>query len=240
MFFRRKKGKGNHAGIDPNGWMMSYADMVTILLAMFIVLSTLAKDQTGLSLYRGTGSYKKAINSLGVPGLMKYAYKSVELSEAAPRYTIENLDPKSKPAEPHQLADGELEQFQAFLFDLSQSNEVKRKEREQARAAVDIHSRINNQPPYLKEKQTSQLISVISLVREANYRAEIIVWAPTPADSMLARSVKIAEQIRQELLEEISLPEEYRDRVIAVSQPWRFKDIKRPVFSVVISRVNPQ
>lgn len=48
--FRRKKAL---AAVNTEGWMMSYADMVTILLAMFIVLSTLGKDQTGASLQKG-------------------------------------------------------------------------------------------------------------------------------------------------------------------------------------------
>ncbi len=241
MFRRKKHGHGEaHGGIDPNGWMMSYADMVTILLAMFIVLSTLAKDQTGISLYHGTGSYHKAVNSFGIPGLMGYSDQTVPKNESGPRYTMENPDPKAKPANPDQLADGELEQFQGFLADLNKENEVKKNERVQGRAAVDIHSKLNTKAPYLNEKQTSQLIPILSLVRETGFRAEIIVWAPTPADTAMTRSIKSAEQIRQELLEEISLPEEYRDRVIAVCQPWRFKDVKRPVFSVIVSRVGKQ
>ena len=240
MLRRKKHGHGEaHGGVDPNGWMISYADMVTILLAMFIVLSTLAQDQTGISLYHGTGSYHKAVNSFGIPGLMSYTEKSVQQNHSGPRYSVDNPDPNSKPALPDQLHDGELEQFQGFLADLSKDNNVNKTERTEGRAAVDIHTKLNTTAPYLNEKQTSMLIPVLSLVRDPKYRAEIIVWAPTPADTAMTRSLKSAEQIRLELIEEISLPDELRDRVIAVCQPWRFKDVKRPIFSVVVSRVKP-
>ncbi len=63
---RRRKSADSH--INTEGWMMSYADMATILLAMFIVLSTLGKDQSGVNLYNGTGSFRKALDSFGLPG----------------------------------------------------------------------------------------------------------------------------------------------------------------------------
>ena len=78
MFFRKKKGHGA-GGPDANAWMMSYADMATILLAMFIVLSTFSKDQTGISLYHGTGSFQKAMKSFGLPGLMPNSNHPIQL-----------------------------------------------------------------------------------------------------------------------------------------------------------------
>ena len=66
LLFRKKKGHGG--GPDANAWMVSYADMATILLAMFIVLSTFSQDQTGITLYHGTGSFKKSLKNFGMRG----------------------------------------------------------------------------------------------------------------------------------------------------------------------------
>src|SRR3954452_4158866 len=57
------------AAVNTEGWMMSYADMATILLAMFIVLSTLGKDQTGASLQKGLESWRETRQSFGLGGL---------------------------------------------------------------------------------------------------------------------------------------------------------------------------
>ena len=44
-------------GAGPNmAYLMSFGDTMTTLLAFFIVLNSLAKEQTGAKLYAGTGS----------------------------------------------------------------------------------------------------------------------------------------------------------------------------------------
>src|SRR2546426_8636565 len=83
MMRRRRTADGQ---INTNGWMMSYADMATILLAMFIVLSTLGKDQTGVNLQRGTGSFTNALRSFGLPGLFSTSPRPIALSGPTPHY----------------------------------------------------------------------------------------------------------------------------------------------------------
>ena len=89
MLFGRKRASGG-SSVNANGWMISYADMVTILLAMFIVLSTLSKDQTGMSLYYGTGSYRNAVKRFGMPGVASNSGRTVPLTVPGPRYSVEN------------------------------------------------------------------------------------------------------------------------------------------------------
>src|ERR1700674_1695735 len=86
---RRKRG---FPGINTEGWMMSYADMATTLLAMFIVLSTMGKDQTGISLYNGTGSFVHAEQSFGLPGLFPNSSKVIVLPEPGPHYQSDQVD----------------------------------------------------------------------------------------------------------------------------------------------------
>src|SRR5215813_11377572 len=78
--------------INTNGWMMSYADMATILLAMFIVLSTLGKDQTGITLQTGTGSYRETRERFGLPSTLTRSGQAVPLSFAGPQYIYKGPD----------------------------------------------------------------------------------------------------------------------------------------------------
>src|SRR5215471_2745480 len=96
MAKHRKKAE---TAVNTEGWMMSYADMATILLAMFIVLSTLGKDQTGVSLYNGTGSFRRALDCFGLPGLFPNSAKPIQAEAPGPRYQIKGegeTDPKNK------------------------------------------------------------------------------------------------------------------------------------------------
>src|SRR5450432_486692 len=88
LLFRKKKGHG--AAPDANAWMMSYADMATILLAMFIVLSTFSQDQTGITLYHGTGSYKQASKNFGLPGLLPNSWQAVPLNNSGPQHAVDS------------------------------------------------------------------------------------------------------------------------------------------------------
>ena len=236
MFLRRKKRKAD-GGVDPNGWMMSYADMVTILLAMFIVLSTMSKDQTGVSLHRGTGSYKKAINAFGMPGLFNTNQQAVSFQESSPQYSIDNPDPQATPGtDDGKIRDGEEQQFQNFLADVKKQFPLEKQPSELGRAFVDFHTRPANKAPYLTDRQKELLAPLLGLLRRPDYRLEVIVWAPTPADSACERSAILAHALRLEILNDANLPNDERIRVLALAMPWKFKDVKRPIFSVVVSK----
>src|SRR4051794_37209797 len=77
------------AAINTEGWMMSYADMATILLAMFIVLSTLGKDQTGASLQKGLESWRETHQNFGLPGIFNTSDRPGGLGSTGPHYNVE-------------------------------------------------------------------------------------------------------------------------------------------------------
>ena len=51
------------------GWIVSFTDMVTLLLAFFVLLLTLAKDRDPELFFVGQGSFRRAIAGLGIPSL---------------------------------------------------------------------------------------------------------------------------------------------------------------------------
>src|SRR2546428_132665 len=82
----RHDSEHDEDGINVNGWMMSYADMATTLLAMFIALSTLGKDQTGINLYNGTGSFTHSLDTFGLPGLFPNSAHVIQLDHPGPHH----------------------------------------------------------------------------------------------------------------------------------------------------------
>ena len=87
------KKKGAEGAINTEGWMMSYADMATVLLAMFIVLSTLGKDQTGVSLQRGLESWRDSRASFGLSGAFQTSSQVFQQDAVAPHYVLESDSP---------------------------------------------------------------------------------------------------------------------------------------------------
>jgi Membrane MotB of proton-channel complex MotA/MotB len=230
----RKHSEGS--GVNANGWMISYADMVTILLAMFIVLSTLSKDQTGMSLYYGTGSYRNAVKRFGLPGVSPNSGKTVQLNVPGPRFAVENASDEEGPHGPGRIIDAEEEIFQQYLAQLKKDFTVKNLGKEAGRSAVDFHSRLNTTAPLLSRKQRDMVVPLVLMAQQKGYQVDIIVWAPTPADTACLRSLGVASELRDELLADLGQIGIASERITPVAQPWRFKDIRRPVFSIVVTR----
>src|SRR5437773_494884 len=114
---RRKHAADGH--VNTEGWMMSYADMATTLLAMFIVLSTMGKDQTGVSLYNGTGSFFHALDTLGLGGNFTASAKAIQFDAYGPKYQLKGeggtRGKKPTPEEQQRIIDAENNRMQRFL-----------------------------------------------------------------------------------------------------------------------------
>jgi hypothetical protein len=51
-----------------NSYLISFGDTMTALLAFFIILNTLAEEQTGANLHAGTGSFMDTVDKFGLAG----------------------------------------------------------------------------------------------------------------------------------------------------------------------------
>jgi hypothetical protein len=238
---RLLKKKGHGSSPDANAWMMSYADMATILLAMFIVLSTFSKDQTGISLYRGTGSFKQATNSFGLPGLMPNSWEVVPLNESGPQHAIDAPDEWKKkdgqdPDAPTRVIDAEEEYFQHFLSEVGRAFPLTKLPRSAGRVTLDMHEPLSKDAPFLTDKHRPNILPLLALLRRGNYQLQIIVWAGMPAETALIRSANQAEAIVTALANDAELSPAERSRLVGVGQSWRYRDVRRPVLSVIVTK----
>jgi hypothetical protein len=241
LFGHKKKHATPEEHVNSLAWMVSYADMATILLAMFIVLSSLSKDQTGLTLYKGTGSFDKAMKSFGMPGLMPNSARMIWQSNSGPAYTFAQPAEWKKndapdPAAAPRVIDDEEERFQHFLSEISQAMPVEKLPRATGQAAVDLFEPLDRNAPHLKEIHRKSILPLLPLLRQKQIQIEVVVWAPMPVDSALIRCSTQATQIVESLANDARLSADERSRLIGVSQCWRYRDIRRPVISYVVTR----
>jgi hypothetical protein len=238
--FRKKAADG---AVNTEGWMMSYADMATVLLAMFIVLSTLSKDQTGVSLQKGLESWRDSRQTFGLGGIFSTSSQVVPKREMAPRFVSAEPepDPDHRGSGPDaengpRSIDPEHERLQRFLGEMDRQFKVQKLPRVAGSATVDFYDRLTASPPYLTAKQAEVVWQVLPLLGRGNYRVLLIVWATMPSDTAWVRAAVQAHQVADAVAAAAGLDAEARGRLVAAGQPWRYAGFERPVLSLVIAR----
>ena len=87
--------KKRESSAPSKAYLVSFGDTMTALLAFFIVLNSLAKEQTGANMHSGTGSFVNAFSSTGLPGHLSGSRSSDVIQQEAqkPIYAIaKNMD----------------------------------------------------------------------------------------------------------------------------------------------------
>jgi len=217
---------------------------MTALLAFFIVLNSLAKEQTGANLYSGTGSFVRAISGLGLPGMLgKRAERVTQLDHVSPFYAVD--DPESRTREGPwkgpddedngiRVIDREQEEFERFIFEMEHLYSVDSLPKATGQIVFDSFDSFPTAPPFLTEDRRTLCGEVIPLLRNERYRVELIVWATTPSDTAWTRAARQAGSFRKELVALARLSMEQQKRLTCLAKPWPFKGAKRPAMSIVV------
>lgn len=229
----RGKKKGALSKVNTEGWMMSYADMATILLAMFIVLTVLGQDQTGVSLHKGLESYRESRDSFGLSGMFESSPRSVQFDAPTTRFPS-GADGESGSA--GRSLDAELERLQHFVHEMDRQFPIDKLPPARAQATVDLFDPIHKESPYLASKHREVLGQVLPLLKRGDYRVTLVVWATMPSDSAWLRAAEQANHVADEAADTAQLEAKDRARFTALGQPWRYPDYQRPVLSISVTK----
>jgi hypothetical protein len=227
--------------------LVSFGDTMTTLLAFFIVLCSLAEEQTGADLYSGTGSFVQAIQGLGLPGRFRNGTSSklVEKAHRGPRYIAPDPDDNEgdrSPTGPDQdnglrVIDRETESFQRFLNELERMNHVEKIAETEGEVVFDFFNPLPRQTPFLSPAYREAFQRILPTLRRDHHEVDLIVWATTPSPSAWQRAVGQATALADEVAELGRLSVEQRARMRSLGKAWRDSQMKRPMISVIIRKV---
>lgn len=215
---------------------------MTAMLAFFIVLNTLAQEQTGANLHAGTGSFVNSLNSMGLPGTFagNRSKRMQQHADTAPKYIVnpDRTETMGNGVGPDKKSDGlpvrdwEYENLQRTIMEFDEFFEVDQIETKQSSVVMDVFDRIGTGDASLTPNAKKILVRSLKVLVMPNYRVEVKVWSTTPAKSSLTRATNQATQIKSTILKQFPMLE--KDRVKCASSLWPFSDDKRPTLSIII------
>lgn len=242
-------GKKNKAPdeLPSKAWLMSFGDTMTTLLAFFIVLCSMAEDQSGMNLYRGSGSFIASLGSGGLSGALPgdKSGQAVSFEETSPLYMVDDestergKDGKGPDDEDNDIPvkDREQEDFARALNEIERNAELQDEATTTGETAFDFFEKLQPKPPYLPPELDELSLRILPLLRRGTHRIEIVVWAPTPSPTARKRTSLQAQAIVGEVLAGSTVGPEKRKQIMGVSRTWPYRDEKRPVLSLVVKKV---
>lgn len=229
-------------------YLLSFGDCMTALLAFFIVLNSMAKEQTGANLYSGTGSFNAALNSHGMTGVFP-ANKSrnvMQMNDVAPMYMVG--DPEQEDAgtgvgpdendDDGRILDREKEQFSRFLEEAQRMSSIQEEPGIEAEVSLDVMAPIPQSGSLISAELQKTLAQVRPVFRKPDRMLEITVWATTPSQTAWSRAARQATEIRKEAIKFLKLDDSQELRITASGRTWISSTVKRPSVSVVLRRID--
>ena len=243
-----KKQKPIDAG-PSKAYLVSFGDTMTALLAFFIVLNSLAKDQTGANMYSGTGSFINAFSKSGMPGSKPGNRSSdmIQQNHQSPVYALaENLDKNEDAVGPDdsnrtdRVIDREKENFQKFLKRVEKSFGLETQQPITNQVVFDSFKGFSSGEKVLSEHAIQIASELIPQLRRPNAKLEIIIWTKMPSRGQVNKELKRSLEVRSEIEELFWIKENMERRIRYTVKPWLFTDARRPVISFVMSKTREQ
>ncbi len=230
-----------------NGYLISFGDTMTALLAFFIVLNSLATEQTGAKLHSGTGSFVQIGKSHGAPGMFPSGNSRFPMSmqESSPIYAVGDDSTESDTtglgpdddADTIWVRDRMMEEYDRFLLELERISKVSPDQKINGEVAFDRMQALPSPEEPLDEAMREQLMQILPLLLTGRYELDVVVWATTPSDSAWRRAAAQAHEIRTRVLEFLQLHGEDAARVHCCARPWFSSTIKRPSMSLQVRMI---
>ena len=245
-----RKRKPESSGAS-NAYLVSFGDTMTALLAFFIVLLSLADEQTGANLHAGSGSFIQAIKSFGLPGTLntERTHQPFQKSQVGPLYIVGDggeLDSSGMAKGPDEEANQvrviqrELDDFQRFLYEMEFTFGVEERTDTAHTSVFDLFDRLqrNEQAELILPKSLLAVLDdTVSVARDERYQVEVIVWATNPASQAMQRATLEADSIRKIVESRYRLSPAELSRFHFLGKSWMFGKEKRPTISLAVSKL---
>ncbi len=233
-----------------NGYLISFGDTMTALLAFFIVLNSLAEEQTGANMHSGTGSFMKSVDKFGLQGKVKsdLSAQAFQHNAVSPKYIVgDDGTPERGAKGPDEdgdngrIVDRTKDDYNRFLQSLRQVNNLAQDTDVSGEVSFDVLEKFPSASTgtLINPELKAALTGVGPMLRRPDYAVEIVVWTPTPSQSAWNRSLGIAQRLQREAVNLLRLPPNQEARVTSVAQPWISKTVKRPTVPVTLRRLQP-
>ncbi|MEJ5259273.1 MAG: flagellar motor protein MotB [Anaerohalosphaeraceae bacterium] len=116
----RKKNQPSSSGGAP-AWIVTYSDMVTLLLTFFVMLLSMASYQVEQHKFlAGTNSFRRALTDLGLSGFLIENKSSQEFEHPKPTYNID----EGKDEEKDRSIDARTEILRRILFEIERKMKI--------------------------------------------------------------------------------------------------------------------
>ena len=89
-------------------WMISFGDMMTLILTFFILLVSMSKEQQEGLIASGVGSFLVALRSFGLPGVLDASEEAAVFENVRMRFNLPPEDDPDRQAEHQDAANLEL------------------------------------------------------------------------------------------------------------------------------------
>ncbi|QEF97640.1 flagellar motor protein MotD [Stieleria maiorica] len=242
------KRKKQPPSVPSKAYLVSFGDTMTALLAFFIVLNSLAKEQTGANMHSGTGSFVNAFSSSGQPGHLSGSRSNevIQQESQKPIYALaENMkDDSDKNIGPDEIneqqrvLDREKEQFQKFLTELESQLDLDMLPEIENQVVFDSFERPDPTTGKLSLHAVQLISEAVTKLREPGMTLEIVLWADMPRGSALKRKLDKSVELRKEIERTVWMKASQKSRIRYRVKPWLFADAKRPYLSVILGRTS--
>ena len=229
-----------------NAYLLSFGDTMTALLAFFIVLNSLAQEQTGANLHAGTGSFANAGRAMGFSGRVpgSGSDRVDQRRHLSPKYIASDEEgDRADEGEGGEMLnarilDYEQEQFDRFLNEMDRFYSVSAKTGTKGEVVFDTFDRLNAEGPLLSDDGAKVLNKAVPLLLSDGYEIEVVVWATMPSRIAITRAVEQSSRIVREFSRDAALGSRQRSRIKPIGRPWMDSVAKRPIVSIIVSRLS--
>ncbi len=220
-------------------YMISFGDTMTALLAFFIVLNSMAEEQSGANLHAGTGSFITTTTAFGLPGAFSdgRSKNPFQLAAAAPTFVVSDPTGETEPGngvgpddehDQQRIIDRQKEDFHRFLnmIDDSAIARLTAAPAIEGEFYVDILGSLPHEGRIMNDEIEAAVKGVSKTRRQPAHEVELTVWCTTPAPDSWKRAIRQARQVRQETIELLRLSPEGQKKLTAVARVWPWKSMK--------------